>query len=144
VNYHRVSLRIPFRDVDSWGLVWHGHYFAYVDLARIDLLRRFGILFGDFPMHGFVMPIVGLEMDLRSPGRADDPICIDVAILKAKTALAETHFRIVHEADESKVLARGVTRQVFMPLAGGLLYRIPEVVAEGFEAMHAFATGNEA
>ena len=31
--------RIPFRDVDSWGLVWHGHYFSYVDQARLDLLK---------------------------------------------------------------------------------------------------------
>ena len=43
VNYHTEPTRIPFRDVDGWGLVWHGHYFSYVDAARVALLKMFAI-----------------------------------------------------------------------------------------------------
>lgn len=136
--YHTVEMRIPFRDVDSWGLVWHGHYFSYVDLARLDLLQRFGIRFGQFASHGFVMPVVNVHMDLKAPGRADEPIAIDAAMVRVRGAMIDTHFKIRRG---ETVLAEGSTRQVFTRLDGGLLYHVPEIVAAGFDAMTAFALG---
>jgi len=34
-----VELDVPFRHVDIMGIVWHGHYFAYMEEARTKLLR---------------------------------------------------------------------------------------------------------
>jgi acyl-CoA thioester hydrolase len=34
-----VELEIPFHDVDLLGVVWHGHYAKYLELARTALLR---------------------------------------------------------------------------------------------------------
>jgi acyl-CoA thioester hydrolase len=34
-----VELEVPFYDVDAMGVVWHGHYFKYLDRARSELLR---------------------------------------------------------------------------------------------------------
>jgi acyl-CoA thioester hydrolase len=140
--WHRVEQRIPFRDVDSWGLVWHGHYFAYVDHARISLLHRFSVRFEDFASNGFVMPIVSLQLDLRAPGRADEPIAIDVAMTRVRGAMVDTHFQITRTSDDT-LLAAGSTRQVFTRPDGGLLYHAPDVVAAGFDAITAFALATE-
>jgi acyl-CoA thioesterase FadM len=88
------------------------------------------------------MPIVALNMELRSVGHADDPIIIDVAVLRVRGAMADTHFRIMlDDGTEAKVLARGSTRQVFTRPDGGLLYHIPDAVEAGFDAMTAHALG---
>ena len=34
-----VELEVPFRHVDLMGVVWHGHYFEYLEEARTALLR---------------------------------------------------------------------------------------------------------
>lgn len=34
-----VELEVPFRHVDVMGVVWHGHYYAYMEEARTALLR---------------------------------------------------------------------------------------------------------
>jgi len=34
-----IELEIPFHDVDALGVVWHGHYYKYMELARTALLR---------------------------------------------------------------------------------------------------------
>ena len=39
----RVQLEVPFHDVDRLGVVWHGHYFKYFELARTRLLRAIGL-----------------------------------------------------------------------------------------------------
>jgi acyl-CoA thioester hydrolase len=43
-----VELEVPFRHVDVMGIVWHGHYFAYMEEARTKLLRSCGIDGGDW------------------------------------------------------------------------------------------------
>ena len=31
----QVTLTVPFQDADPTGLVWHGNYFRYYDVARV-------------------------------------------------------------------------------------------------------------
>jgi len=42
-----IELEIPFHDVDALGVVWHGHYYKYLELARTQLLRSVGLDAGD-------------------------------------------------------------------------------------------------
>lgn len=34
-----VEFEVPFRHVDVMGVVWHGHYYSYMEEARTALLR---------------------------------------------------------------------------------------------------------
>jgi acyl-CoA thioester hydrolase len=36
-----VEITIPFHDVDMMGVVWHGNYFRYFEIAREALLNQF-------------------------------------------------------------------------------------------------------
>jgi len=38
-----VELEVPFRHVDLLGVVWHGHYYTYMEEARTQLLRSCGL-----------------------------------------------------------------------------------------------------
>jgi acyl-CoA thioester hydrolase len=42
-----VELEVPFHDVDAMGVVWHGHYFKYLEHARSALLRSCDLDAGD-------------------------------------------------------------------------------------------------
>jgi acyl-CoA thioester hydrolase len=42
-----VDLEVPFHDVDSLGVVWHGHYYKYLEVARTRLLRSRSLDAGD-------------------------------------------------------------------------------------------------
>ncbi len=42
-----VEIEVPFRHVDPMGIVWHGHYYAYMEEARTRLLRGCGLDVGD-------------------------------------------------------------------------------------------------
>jgi acyl-CoA thioester hydrolase len=43
-----VEFEVPFRHVDMMGVVWHGHYYTYMEEARTALLRACGLNGGDF------------------------------------------------------------------------------------------------
>ena len=38
-----VDFEVPFHDVDALRIVWHGHYYKYMELGRTALLRSRGI-----------------------------------------------------------------------------------------------------
>ena len=42
-----IELDVPFHDVDALGVVWHGHYYKYFELARTQLLRDRGLDAGE-------------------------------------------------------------------------------------------------
>lgn len=52
-----VECEVPFHDVDAMGVVWHGHYLKYCELARTPLLRGCGLDAGDLigPVYRFVV-----------------------------------------------------------------------------------------
>ncbi|HHH28317.1 MAG TPA: acyl-CoA thioesterase, partial [Polyangiaceae bacterium] len=39
----RIEAQVPFHDVDSLQIVWHGHYYKYFEIARTALFLRHGI-----------------------------------------------------------------------------------------------------
>ncbi|HVP31509.1 MAG TPA: thioesterase family protein [Myxococcota bacterium] len=52
-----IEVEVPFHDVDALGVVWHGHYWKYLELARTRLLRALGLDAGDLigPRYRFVV-----------------------------------------------------------------------------------------
>jgi len=42
-----VEIEVPFRHVDLMGVVWHGHYYEYLEEARTALLRARSLDGGD-------------------------------------------------------------------------------------------------
>ena len=40
--YTDTEIVVPFFDVDSMHVVWHGHYVKYLEVARCALLDRIG------------------------------------------------------------------------------------------------------
>jgi acyl-CoA thioester hydrolase len=38
-----VEMEVPFHDCDPLGIVWHGHYYKYLEVARTRMLRTLGL-----------------------------------------------------------------------------------------------------
>jgi acyl-CoA thioester hydrolase len=64
-----VSLEIPFHDVDSMGIVWHGHYLKYFELARTALMRKAGLDLAEMQASGCAWPVVACEVKYLRPLR---------------------------------------------------------------------------
>lgn len=63
----RIELNIPFHDVDAMGVVWHGNYFRYLEVAREQLLRQFDYGYREMQASGYVWPIVDTRLKYIAP-----------------------------------------------------------------------------
>ncbi|CAI8717856.1 acyl-CoA thioesterase [Kosakonia quasisacchari] len=60
-----VALSVPFHDVDMMGVVWHGNYFRYFEIAREALLNQFDYGYRQMKTSGYLWPVVDTRVKYR-------------------------------------------------------------------------------
>ena len=122
-----VSLEVRFPEVDSYGVVWHGHYVQYFEVARNALCAAFGLTPADALAHGYKVPITRVSMDLRRPARLDDRLVVSACLAPPETAKLSMTYEIRRDGSD-EVLASGATEQVVLDPSGQLLLTFPAPV----------------
>ncbi len=105
-----IELAIPFHDVDSMGVVWHGNYFRYFEIAREALLKQFGYGYREMKASGYVWPVVDTRVKYRGAILFEQRIGV-----RAQLEEYENRLRIGYEivdAETKKRLTTGYTIQV--------------------------------
>ena len=124
-----VEGEVPFHDVDSLQIVWHGHYYKYFEVARTKLFLRHGIDGKDMLGLGYrfvvahgecrhVSPLTYLDRYRVSAWFAPDP---------------EHRVRVFYECwnlSASKRAARARTDLVTTDPQGNMLLVTPKIIQE--------------
>ena len=61
------TIKVPFYDNDPMGVVWHGNYVKYLEIARCDTLAKIGYDYMDMKNDGVMDPIAKLDMKYIKP-----------------------------------------------------------------------------
>jgi len=123
-----VTLQVPFFDTDMLGVVWHGHYVKYFEIARCALLESIGYDYRTMKATGYVWPVVDLQIRYLAPARFGQTLRV-----AARMVEYEYRLKLAYEIrdGESKRLARGVTVQVAVAVdSGEMCFGSPPVLLE--------------
>ncbi len=92
----RVRVRLP--ETDAFGVVYHGTYFTYFDVARMDYLRAIGLI--DVVKSGRASNlIVHTSADFKAPGRFDEELTVRARIAEVGTTSFAFAFRVERTGD---------------------------------------------
>ena len=56
------EILVPFFDVDTMNVVWHGHYVKYLEVARCALLDKIGHNYTAMAASGYAWPVIDLQL----------------------------------------------------------------------------------
>ena len=56
------EILVPFFDVDTMNVVWHGHYVKYLEVARCALLDRLAHNYLQMQASGYAWPVIDLQL----------------------------------------------------------------------------------
>ena len=56
------EILVPFFDIDSMNVVWHGHYVKYLEVARCALLDKIGHNYSAMSDSGYAWPVIDLQL----------------------------------------------------------------------------------
>jgi len=112
--YHfSTEVRVRLPETDAFGIVFHGYFYTYFDVARMDYIRNLGLLDHIRPTGGMTNTIVHASADFRSPARFDDVLVVHARISKFGTTSFTFEFAITHKG-ENRLVAEGRTVHVIL------------------------------
>lgn len=111
---HSVDIQVPFHDCDPVGIVWHGHYAKYLEVARCELLQTFDYNYDRMRDSGYSWPVI--DMQLRYAG-----FCEFGQRIRVTATLDEWEYRLkikylIHDIATGKRLTKAHTVQVAVHL----------------------------
>ena len=56
------EILVPFFDVDTMNVVWHGHYVKYLEVARCALLDKIGHNYTQMLESGYAWPVIDMQL----------------------------------------------------------------------------------
>jgi acyl-CoA thioester hydrolase len=122
-----VRVRVRFGETDLMGIVHHATYPHYMEVARIEWLRRRAVTYSDWAAHGVHLPVIEMTLKYRAPARFDDEIDVSVSLVEVGAASVRFDYRLVRAGD-GVLLTEGSTRLACIDADLTLRRISPEIV----------------
>jgi acyl-CoA thioester hydrolase len=118
-------IRVRYAETDAMKYVYYGNYATYFEVARVELLRTYGLSYRELEEMGVWMPVKDFHISYKLPALYDDELTIEVEV---KT-LPESRmvFDYITRRGE-QILSTASTTLVFVSAASGRPVRCPEAL----------------
>lgn len=126
------EITVPFFDVDSINVVWHGHYVKYLEIARCALLDMLGHNYLDMKASGYVWPIIDVQLRYIQAARFGQKLRVRAELVEWQNRL-KIHY-LISDAQTGERLTRASTVQVAVNLADGeMQLASPQAMVDAIE-----------
>ena len=109
---NRTITKVRFSEVDSLGIVWHGHYIKYFEDGREAFGKEYGLGYMEVYANGFATVLVNINVDFKQIVSYEDNIIIETIYIPTKAAKIHFEFKIYKEKT-NELVATGSSTQVF-------------------------------
>jgi acyl-CoA thioester hydrolase len=119
-----LHIRVRYPEADPMGYLHHSIYLQYMEMGRVELLRKLGHSYADIEKAGVFFVVVKVEVKYRAPARFDDELTLLTRVTK------QTHVRIDHayEFRKGDQLVAEATTTIACVDRAGQLQQIPDGV----------------
>jgi len=73
---HETKIRVRYGETDQMGVVYHGNYAQYLEVARVEWLRSLSISYKKMEDDGVMLPVVNLNITFKKPAFYDEVIIV--------------------------------------------------------------------
>jgi len=124
---YETNIRVRYAETDQMGVVYHGNYFQYFEVARAECIRALGMTYADMEKAGIVMPVVEVSCRYLRPARYDDLLTVKIIL----NHLPEDHKILFNQEvynEKNELLATGTVLLYFMEAGTMKRSRLPETL----------------
>ena len=105
-----VVIEVPFHDVDAMGIVWHGHYAKYFEVARCALLESIEYNYHQMKASGYAWPVVDMHVRYVKSATFRQKIVVVATLVEWENRLKVSY--LIKDAADGRRLITGSTTQV--------------------------------
>ncbi|GIV32756.1 MAG: 4-hydroxybenzoyl-CoA thioesterase [Chitinophagales bacterium] len=123
------EITVRFHEVDSLGIVWHGHYLRYFEDGREAFGKKYQVGYADFAERGYAVPVVHVHCSYKHPLRYGENIKVITTLVNSLSAKLIFDYQILNS--EGRLAATGQTTQVLVEKDTNLLCLVlPEFLVQ--------------
>jgi acyl-CoA thioester hydrolase len=126
---HTSTIRVRYAETDQMGFVYYGIYATYFEVARVELMRQFGISYKELEREGILMPVTHFDIRYTKPARYDDMLTVSTHLTSLTAARVTFEYK-VHEA--ANKICEATTVLAFLDASTLRPKRCPEHIAKLF------------
>ncbi|MDX9666470.1 acyl-CoA thioesterase [Pseudomonas sp. P5_152] len=115
VLHHDTEILVPFFDVDSMHVVWHGHYVKYLEIARCALLDSLGHNYKAMQESGYAWPVIDLQLRYVRGAVFGQRLNVRASLVEWENRLKISY--LISDLASGERLTRACTVQVAVDLA---------------------------
>ena len=132
VLHKDVAIAVPFYDVDSMDVVWHGHYVKYLEVARCALLDDIGHNYVQMKASGYAWPVIDLQLRYVQAARFGQQLTVRAGLVEWRNRLL-IHY-LIRDSASSQRITRASSVQVAVHIASGeMQLESPQIFIDAVE-----------
>ncbi|MDD2053371.1 acyl-CoA thioesterase [Pseudomonas putida] len=126
------QILVPFFDVDSMHVVWHGHYVKYLEVARCALLDHLGHNYTHMLESGYAWPVIDLQLRYVRGAVFGQTIVVRANLVEWESRLKINY--LISDLASGERLTRASSVQVAVDIASReMLLASPKVFVDAVE-----------
>jgi acyl-CoA thioester hydrolase len=111
------------------GVAHHGSYFTWMEAARTELLREYGLSYRELEKMGYMLPVREAQCRYKRSVQYDDMVVIESWISNIGGASLNIQYRIFKEGAEDQLISDGHTLHAFTDSEGRVV-KMPKFFRE--------------
>ena|SRR5687767_9045761 len=126
------KIRVRYAETDQMGMVYHGNFFPYFEVARAESVRQLGFTYADMEKMGVIMPVTDVHVRFLRPALYDDLLTIKTFLKELPVHhKIEFHHEVFNEKED--LLCTGKIILYFMQKEDMKRTTLPEALKKKLE-----------
>ena len=120
------NIRVRYGETDQMGVVYHGNYATYFEVARTEWLRNLGVTYKDLENNGIMLPVISLSFNFVKSAKYDDLLTISVFLKKRPLVKIEFDYEIYNQNKEK--ISKGNSVLAFIDIKTNKPIKCPDYI----------------
>lgn len=125
-------IQIPFYDLDPMGVVWHGNYLKYTEIARANLMDKIGYSYLEMKEDNVVYPIAKMDLKYIKSAILNQKLILHAELTEYEPAIKVSYTFI--DEDTNEIIFKANSMQICVDVnTNESIYIAPERLKKGVE-----------
>ncbi|HLX62756.1 MAG TPA: thioesterase family protein [Planctomycetota bacterium] len=134
-DYSETTVRVRYAETDQMGVVYHGNYFTWFEVGRVELCRQLGFEYRQMEIEDDSFIVVAeAQCRYKRPARFDELLVVRTRLSNSQRRMIRFKYEIVNQSS-GELIATGETTHVICDKLGRPK-SLPEKYRKYFEADH--------
>lgn len=125
---HLSYVKVRYAETDQMGVVYHGNYAQYLEIARIDWLDALGISYRKMEEEGVMLPVYELKLRFKRSAKFDDRLEIETRLKEKPGVRIAFEYSIRNQ--DGELLTEAETTLIFMDIEKNKPMKCPQYILE--------------